>query len=1673
FWTTSDPVQVKPGVWLAELQTGTAVELKPGDEIAVRGINANCVFLRLALYREAPRRGHGVTGQTFGRTFSCSRPFPQLRLSLQAQIAGPGEPGAQHEATIKIANPLPYAADAVVDWKVADYFGAPVAGKTEPVRIEAHGAMTIKHPFGADGAARAYQLDVQTRPADGFKPPVPRPREMLELNDWARLEFLPNLAGPMDVRAHERIDLKSCNAGGRRCLLLDGGGWERAPLVDRRVPALPPAELKYAGVNVPCYEWWPPKGQFGSWFRKKFKVPEWLRGESLQLEVGRAYREGTVFLNGQRLDGVCRGCIPSRHDVTQRLKIDGENELVVLVRGDVALMRDDYVDLYNPDAWIENDAHKDFPPTNENTACALGSVWLRALPAVRVRQTLVVPDVERNSLLVFSRVENARNDPCTVALRYAFSQEGTDVPAAVVPAQTVALKPGEVLEVKATGTANGLKPYTSSQPVLTRLRTSVVEKGAVVDVEEMRFGYRSVTVQGGLLALNGKPVTFLGTGPNVCPLPGREDGTTIARLVQVTTLDSMDEVGIFHYPPICSSWPASEWPLLNNERYWQRDRDLAVETIWLYASRPSCVGWDISNECYHYACYAVGGEGQSKLGERFFSIAQEVRRRIWPAFWFLTDGNESLGNRLDFTSWHYMNHCVWPADYNNFYGLNVAAFRGVTGTACYPPDSFFLSGAANPPAPDAVIKPNCVPDTWKPGMACAATEEYWFTDQNNGPAIAKYIGDRAAVSTAWQFSTGRGMWWTKLSVEAYRDLGASVMGVYALNFMGLTMQAVTFSVPQQEIRCYGGSNVEKRLTIFDSEYAPGELEFTWKLLGPDGSVPQEQASKIKSATSTIERQKISFKAPAVDKITAFILDMELRKDGKLREHEQRVVEVYPAAGKAAAATVPAGPLALFDPKGKTQAVLEKFGCKVRAVPAIASGDLAGSKHLVIGEDAVKENMTAERNALVEFVRSGGRVLVLPQTDGSIMPSGTHFEKRNYASLGFVRTAGHPVMKGLKDMDFAMWNPGHLIARGLYRTPMSGNFLPLVECFHLDREARTISWSPLLELYMGQGSLLAVQLPIIENLDAEPMAAEIWRRVLAYLSQDLYRRPQARLAVLEGVSEPVLRRLKEIRAEFEIVNAVSAACPVTLVEMNQPDLSKSTDAFKSYVQNGGTLVLHRARPEHQAWLAALTGRKVAVEAQRYHSWMDRQMRQQRAGLAEGLSNIDLYWRPGVGGEGPDSTLQVSGTVAEGKGQVEYVVTVDGAADHLFPGGLLEIPLGKGRIVVDQVKWELPEREKNDYGSPSRVASVMLGNLGVVLKPLVPKPPIPHNVNFEPIDISAVANRGIRDEKAGDDAGWGDWGPDKAINDFPTGDLWFGVPYKVAKDANNAIVLRCNPAHVKSLANLPDTVVVPVNKKNVAGLWFLHTGGWIFGSKPFAWRQVVYADGSRESMPLNNTNCADWIYGRDQFQSEEDTTTCVAWKGACKANPVTRVYHTYWPNPHPEREIKEVVLTNNGLPETECCFIAHLGVTAAVFKAGKLPTPQPQPAQPTQPARDPQRSQALFQEALALKEAKKNAEASSKLEASLEADDQNVSAWMALAEIQAAAGNVERFTAFCQRWFKAMPRNYQAHNVLGKFLEDNGKSADALEQYKKSLEIEWNQPPAIQAVERLERKLGIRK
>jgi hypothetical protein len=784
--------------------------------------------------------------------------------------------------------------------------------------------------------------------------------------------------------------------------------------------------------------------------------------------------------------------------------------------------------------------------------------------------------------------------------------------------------------------------------------------------------------------------------------------------------------------------------------------------------------------------------------------------------------------------------------------------------------------------------------------------------------------------------------------------------------------------------------------------------------------------------------------------------MELVKDGRRRACEDRLVDIWPALESAPKVAIHE-PMLVFDPKKTLLPCLEKLGCPVKQIDSLDGSVLAGSKCLIVGPDCVTPEMSDKCNAIRDYVRAGGRVLILHQDDPSLLPMSTTLDKRAWFSIGFVRAKDHPLMRGLQDVDFEMWNPGHLIVKGAFRKPDKGAFLALV-----DSQNGATSWADMMEIYLDKGSVLASQLPLVENFSTEPMCAEMLRRTLTYMAGPVYRPQGQSLAVLDGASEAVLKRLDEVRTNYEVVSAPDPARPITLIDLGADRTPADAAAIRAYANAGGTVILHRAQPKHQAWLAALTGCETSVEVQPYQGWVDRQMLQRRDGLLTGLNNLDLYWRTQRIQEDGAAHWQVSDGVELGqeRGQVQYRVKVKGVADYLFPGGLVEVPVGQGRVIIDQIKWEVSDKDMV-CGSPARCISALLTNLGVDRKLPAAKPALPKGVVYEPIDLSSVANRSFKDDKAGDGVGWLDWGPEADLSSFPTGKVNLGgVPYLVPAGDKNAIMLRVNPEFIKSLEKYPDSVAIPVGKRSVAGFYFLHTGGWAGGVAAFGERRIEYDDGTKEVMRLNGSNMADWNPGVDNFPDEEGTTTTVAWKGANTMYPTIRVYQTLWVNPYPQKTVKQVVISNAGLDPKQWRVMPHFGLTAAI-----LPAESATPAA----AKDPDKSRSLLREARALLEKKQNKEASAKLESALEADDQNTAAWIALTDLRAATDAVDAFTTLCHRWFLAMPSSYQAHNVLGKYLENKGKLREAVAEYRKSIEIEWNQPLVSQDIERLDKKL----
>ena len=124
-------------------------------------------------------------------------------------------------------------------------------------------------------------------------------------------------------------------------------------------------------------------------------------------------------------------------------------------------------------------------------------------------------------------------------------------------------------------------------------------------------------------------------------------------------------------------------------------------------------------------------------------------------------------------------------------------------------------------------------------------------------------------------------------------------------------------MPQQEIRYFSGAKFDKRLSVFDDDFKPGKLVFTWQLLDENGNRVASNDMPMDSTTKFVGRKQVTFDLPKVDKRSRYTLTMNLVKDGVQRAYEERLVEVWPALETVKApgrVQNESRPVLVFDPK---------------------------------------------------------------------------------------------------------------------------------------------------------------------------------------------------------------------------------------------------------------------------------------------------------------------------------------------------------------------------------------------------------------------------------------------------------------------------------------------------------------------------------------------------------------------------------------------------------------------------------------------------------------------------------------------------------------------------------------------------------------------------------------
>lgn len=225
------------------------------------------------------------------------------------------------------------------------------------------------------------------------------------------------------------------------------------------------------------------------WYRRTFRVPDpWRKGRVL-LHFGAVDFETTVWVNEKEVGSHKGGYDAFSFDVTDALK-SGENELVVAVLDPSdAGTQPRGKQVRNPDKGIFYTA----------TSGIWQTVWLEPVPKEHIRSIKLIPDIDRNALLV--TVETAGE---TGGIELAASSAVKVVSKAVG-------KPGEEIRLS----INQPRLWSPEDPYLYDLTITFRNKRGAFDSVSSYFGMRKVALgkdDKGItrLFLNNKPYFMVG-----------------------------------------------------------------------------------------------------------------------------------------------------------------------------------------------------------------------------------------------------------------------------------------------------------------------------------------------------------------------------------------------------------------------------------------------------------------------------------------------------------------------------------------------------------------------------------------------------------------------------------------------------------------------------------------------------------------------------------------------------------------------------------------------------------------------------------------------------------------------------------------------------------------------------------------------------------------------------------------------------------------------------------------------------------------------------------------------------------------------------------------------------------------------------------------------------------
>lgn len=1060
------------------------------------------------------------------------------------------------------------------------------------------------------------------------------------------------------------------------------------------------------------------------WARTRFTVADSPHEARFFLTVRAAIPQAHIFLNGRKVAVQDDMFIGEPMDVTEALRV-GENELAIFLT--------EFPTFEHPD----NPATKLIEaPWGCCIATEQAGIWqdvqLEARPAIHIEDVTIRTSVREAKITVITTVRNASGEPFAGTVAAAVEDAGAE--ALVLPEVEVCIEPGATAAVTQQAGWASYRAWCPHDPYLYHLRSEVRRGGQAVDVTRTRFGFREVWIEGHRIMLNGVPQRWAGEWchkahahwlrPEYVRQWYRQILDLGGNYVRMHTfphpeyfLDIADEMGLL----VCqeTALHGSYQRGHDSPQLWQRARDHVRRMVRRDKNHPSLVLWSVENEMRWALNIMPSAREELPKLRALFNELDPTR----PAY---HDGDSSLWNEdaQEIISRHYGTNCHGLGWWDKRRPLHA----GEVGRWHYGSPYTALIWANDEVFADyAALSRSIAADAARIVELGRANEVsclfIWNTSglDNLRPKEArKFRWDppesRYAKPLAHKPYESEYAWWQE---------GSGYRPGFSFEIMRRAFRKLAVVVCQERNQFYLDRPVPHSVWVVNDlpQSAEGLLEVR---LEQDGRQVWQDSVPLTVKPGCTE--KAEWEIPLSDASPGSAEIVTVFRSSAGTDEVQRVIGLTSPEARTDQLDLP--PIAVWGDSAILP-WLEAHGVTAVRVGEDVPLDVEATPILVVGERVIEAG--SQQNArLREFLMAGGRVLVLEQVNSPFPGLAVEYVPTEIAHL---RDAGHPVLSGIAEEDLRFFgdDPYGLPSSDSWVTvlpyvkPTAEHVVrPIIDSSGGDFGTGGLRWAPVIEARIGAGCIIASQLRLTDRLGELPVADRLLRDALAYLSAY-----QPTPGATVGMDRYMARLLPDALPQFGFAWTLVSDGPAGDVCVLSGEAVPEIDpaAWAAHIAAGNTVIVWGLTEPARRYWEAVTGVRLKLFQPAHPVYQ--LIAPEPSPLLAGLSNEDTCWldnwpyRPA----GTKNPIVERLLVADG-GRNHLENATRSCLDRLFGddrasewlrmptvsecldgppprvgGGLVEVPVGDGRVIFCQILW------RPDLWQFRRFLTLLLWNLGV--------------------------------------------------------------------------------------------------------------------------------------------------------------------------------------------------------------------------------------------------------------------------------------------------------------------------------------------------------------------------